>query len=101
MLMDEIYRCAIIDLNVPLEEPLVDRCRDLGEVYGRYPGLFVAREARNFGYRDRQIILYSVHRDPQVSEEAQKLSCTYILKGRPKVMKEELESVLAYDPTDG
>ena len=100
LLSEEIYRCAILDLNVPLFDPLVERCQSLGEVYGRFPGLFVAREARNFGYRDRQIIIYSVHRDPMVTAEANKLSCTYILKGRPRVMKEELEDVLMFDPTD-
>ena len=100
LLCEEIYRCAIIDLNVPLFEPLVERTRALGEVYGKYPGLYVAREARNMGYRDRQIIIYSVHRDPLVAAEAEKLSCTYILKGRPTIMKEELDSVLSYDPTE-
>lgn len=99
VLREEVYRCAIIDLNVPLFEPLVDQVRGLGEVYGTFPGLFVAREARNMGYRDRQLIIYSVHRDPLVSAEAAKLGCTYILKGRPRIMKEELESVLSYDPT--
>lgn len=100
LLREEIYRCAIIDLNVPLFEPLVDESRSLGEVYGRFPGLFVAREARNLGYRDRQVIIYSVHRDPMVSAEAKKLSCTYILKGRPKMMKTEIDEVLSFDPTD-
>ena len=100
LLSKKIYRCAILDLNVPLFDPLLERCQSLGEVYGRFPGLFVAREARNFGYRDRQIIIYSVHRDPMVTAEANKLSCTYILKGRPRVMKEELEEVLMFDPTD-
>ena len=100
MLREEIYRCAIIDLNVPLFEPLSESVKSLKDVYRRYPGLFVAREARNYGYRDRQVVIYSVHRDVEVHEEAAKLGCTYILKGRPNEMKTELERVLAFDPTD-
>lgn len=95
----EIYRALIIDLNIPLHSPLDKAAEDLGSVYVRYPGLFVARQARNLGYRDRQVIIYSVHRDAEVVSEARILGCTYILKGRPREIKEELESVLAFDPT--
>lgn len=100
ILEEEIYRCAILDLNVPLAGPLEHAADNLGDIYKKYPGLLVAKEARNMGYRDRQIIIYSVHRDPLVAEEAEKLSCTYILKGRPQELKEELKKVISYDPTD-
>jgi hypothetical protein len=59
-----------------------------------------AREARNRGYRDRQVVIYSVHRDAAVAEEAARLGCTYILKGRPKEIINELKEVVSYDPTD-
>jgi len=95
----EVYRAAIIDLNIPLLPPLVEVAERLGSVYVRYPGLFVAKRARNLGYRDRQVIIYSVHRDADVLEEVRRLGCTYILKGRPKEIKQELASVLAFDPT--
>ena len=95
----EIYRAAIIDLNVPLLSPEIEAAKNAGEVYAKFPGLYVAKRARNRGYRDRQVIIYSVHRDETVNEEAKKLGCTYILKGRPKEMKEEIEAVLSYDPT--
>lgn len=95
----EIYRAAIIDLNVPLLPPLDISAAEFGETYVRYPGLFVARHARNRGYRDRQVVIYSVHRDEAVMSEARKLGCTYILKGRPKEIKEELNGVLEFDPT--
>lgn len=96
----EIYRVAIIDLNVPLLPPLDAAAAEMGEVYAKFPGLFVARSARNRGYRDRQVVIYSVHRDESVAEEAKKLGCTYILKGRPKELKQELDAILSYDPTD-
>lgn len=95
----EIYRAAIIDLNVPILPPLDSAAAALGSAYIKYPGLFVARAARNKGYRGRQVIIYSVHRDPEVAEEARKLGCTYILKGRPKEIKVELDAVISYDPT--
>lgn len=96
----EIYRAAVIDLNVPILPPIDAAAENLGSVYITYPGLFVARAARNRGYRDRQVIIYSVHRDQAVAEEATKLGCTYILKGRPKEIKAELDAVVSFDPTD-
>lgn len=95
----EIYRAAVIDLNVPLLPPLDTAAAEYGETYVRYPGLFVARQARNRGYRDRQVVIYSVNRDEAVMREAKMLGCTYILKGRPKEIKEELNAVLEFDPT--
>lgn len=44
-------------------------------------------------------MIYSVHKDASVAEEASKLGCTYILKGRPKEIKAEIEAVVSYDPT--
>jgi CheY-like chemotaxis protein len=93
------YRAAIIDLNVPLLEPLHAMARDLGEVYLKFPGLLIAREARSKGHRDRQIIIYTVHREPEVREIADRLRCTYIIKGRPAEIKQELEEVFAFDPS--
>lgn len=95
----EIYRAAIIDLNVPLLPPIDAAAAEWGEVYVKYPGLYVARMARNRGYRQRQVVIYSVHRDEAVTVEANKIGCTYILKGRPREIKEELEAVLSFDPT--
>ncbi len=96
---EEVYRAAIIDLNVPILPPLDEAARAIGAAYLKFPGLYVARRARNRGYRDRQVIIYSVHRDAEVAEEAKKLGCTYILKGRPQEIKSELDMVLAFDPT--
>lgn len=95
----EIYRAVIIDLNIPLLSPLTEAVSARGDIYKRYPGLYVAYRARNLGYRSRQVIIYSVHRDAAVADEAEKLRCTYIIKGRPKMIKEELDNVIAYDPT--
>ena len=95
-----IYRALVVDLQVPVLEPLEAAVRDLGPLYVRFPGLFVARRARSRGYRDRQVVLYTVHADTEVSDEARRLGCTYIRKGRPREIKAELASILSYDPTE-
>lgn len=95
----EIYRALVLDLNVPISSPPQAGPGTKKAVYQKYPGLHVAWYARNMGYRDRQVIIYTVHRDPEVEQEAQNLGCTYILKGRPTELKEEIMHVLSYDPT--
>jgi CheY-like chemotaxis protein len=95
----EIYRALVIDLNIPVIEPLDAAVAALGAVYARYPGLYAARQARNQGYRGKQVVIYSVHKDAGVAEEAKKLGCTYILKGRPREVKAELDDIVQYDPT--
>lgn len=95
----EIFRCLVIDLNVPIRSPLDKDAENKGDIFRRYPGLFVASIARNFGYRGKQVVIYSVHREEAVEVEATKLGCTYIRKGRPQEMKKELLEVLSYDPT--
>ena len=88
------YDAAIIDLNVPLMPPLDAVAQNLDPVYLKFPGLLVAREARNKGHKGRQIIIYTVHREAEIREIADKLGCTYIIKGRPIEIKEELERIL-------
>jgi CheY-like chemotaxis protein len=95
----EIYRALIVDLQIPVLPPQEAPVHQLGPLYSRYPGLFVARHARSRGYRDRQVVIYSVHKDGEVAEEARRLGCTYILKGRPREIKAELTSILSFDPT--
>jgi CheY-like chemotaxis protein len=95
----EVYRALIIDLNIPVVTPYDKALADRGGAYARYPGLFLAERARNRGYRDRQVVIYSVHRDAEVSEEVSKIGVTYILKGRPQTIKGEIDEVLSYDPT--
>lgn len=95
----EIYRAAIFDLNVPLSVHPNPGPQTHKPVYHKYPGLYVAWYARNQGYRGRQVIIYTVHRDEEVANEAKILGCEYILKGRPRELKEEIDSILSFDPT--
>ena len=95
----EIFRCLVLDLNVPVKPPLDKDAKERGDIFRRYPGLFIASLARNSGYRGKQVVIYSVHKEEAVEVEAKKISCTYIRKGRPREMKEELQDILSYDPT--
>jgi CheY-like chemotaxis protein len=90
----EKYDAAIVDLNVPLTPPLDAIAETAGPVYLKFPGLLVAREARNKGHAGRRIIIYTVHREAEIKEIADKLGCTYIIKGRPIEIKDELERIL-------
>lgn len=96
----DIFRMTVVDLNIPALPPLDSKISDVGPLYTKYPGLYAARFARNRGYRDRQVVVYSVHQDPEVVEETKRLGCTYLRKGRPRAFQEELRSVLSYDPTE-
>ncbi|MDY1008701.1 MULTISPECIES: response regulator [unclassified Sphingomonas] len=98
-LQNNSHRISIIDLNIPVFPPLSADVASKGDLYSKYPGLYAAWRARNSGYRNRQVVVYTVHRDPEIAAEAERLRCTYIMKGRPKMLKEEIESILSYDPT--
>jgi len=93
------YRAFVVDLNVPAGEQFSSAIKKLGNVYENYRGLFIAREARTLGYRDRQVVVYSVHRHDSIQDVCNKIGATYITKGRPHLFKEEIDAVLAYDPT--
>lgn len=99
LVSEQIYRAIIVDLNVLLSESSELISTSLTKVYKNYPGLYIAFMARNLGYRDRQVIIYSVHKDKAVSEECERIRCSYVLKGRPKELKAEIDAVIAFDPT--
>src|SRR5262245_22807918 len=91
------FRSIIADLSVPLLPPqslLMGR----DPLFQKYPGLLVADYARNHNHTGRQVIVYSVHDDPQVRDLSNRLGVTYLLKGRPRVFKEELKDLLSFDP---
>ncbi|HLN29774.1 MAG TPA: hypothetical protein VK395_18655 [Gemmataceae bacterium] len=91
------FRAVIADLSIPLLPPqslLTGR----GTLFQKYPGLLVADYARNHNHTGRQVVVYSVHDDPQVRELAAKLGVTYLLKGRPRILKEEIKDILSFDP---
>jgi len=96
-LQESRFRAVIADLSIPLlsPQPLL-RGRDA--LFQQYPGLLVADYARNHNHTGRQVVVYSVHDDPMVRALATKLGFTCLLKGRPRILKEEIKSVLSFDP---
>jgi CheY-like chemotaxis protein len=91
------FRAVIADLSIPLLIP-DSLLEGKDPLFQRYPGLLIAEYARNHGHLGRQVIVYSVHDDPMVHTVAKRIGCTYLMKGRPRQFKEELEDVLSYDP---
>ena len=47
LINEQIYRAVIIDLNIPVLDPLIGSVASKGNIYLRYPGLYVAYAARN------------------------------------------------------
>lgn len=98
-LQREKFRVLILDLNVPASLAHIESLRRRGPDYEEYRGLYVAEHARNLGYRDRQVIVYSVHDVEAVRVVSGRIGVTYCIKGRPRNFKSELDDVLSYDPT--
>ena len=92
------YRFIIVDLSIPLNDTFTGTLTATESVFLEYPGLYIADVARNNGYRTRQVIVYSVHISESIQEYVDRLYCTYIPKGRPASLKEEIEEVLSYSP---
>ncbi len=93
------YRAVVVDLNIPAPDDYEAKLREKGEVFVTYKGLYIADLARNLGHRNRQVIIYSVHEVSEVANYAEKISCVYLSKGRPRKFKMEIDDVLSYDPT--
>ncbi|MDQ1230992.1 response regulator [Sphingomonas sp. SORGH_AS_0879] len=95
----EEFRALIVDLNIPVFGADLDKAQSLGDIYALFPGLMVASEARNKGYRYKQVILYSAHKEASVQAVADMLNVEYIIKGNTRQVMREIEDVLSYDPT--
>ena len=93
----ERFRAYVIDLNMPVSETALSRSLNK-PLEASFPGLTVARAIRSSGVSSKRVLIYSVHMTEQLFEEVSKLDCQYILKGRPKLIKEALNSILAFDP---
>ncbi len=96
-LQENRFRAIIADLSIPYLSPQVQPT-GLDQAYQSYPGLIVADYARNHGHTGRQVIVYSVHDDAHVREITDSLGATYLLKGRPRQFKDEINDVLSFDP---
>lgn len=93
------YRYVVIDLSIPFSPALAQPLASLGTEFFRYPGLMAARRARTTGHNSFQVIVYSVHDSGDVDKYAATIDCRYILKGRPKELKDHIESTILRMPT--
>jgi hypothetical protein len=95
---EERYRFIIVDLSIPIDSEFTGDIAASEPAFVEYPGLYIADFARNNGYRGKQVIVYSVHISETIEQYVSRLYCTYLPKGRPGHLKEEISSVLSYDP---
>ena len=92
------YRAYIIDLNMPASDGLKSDPRNRTSLDKEYPGLIVARTIRTAGVSGARVIVYSVYVSEPLYDEVKRLGCTFVQKGRPRVIKEQIEEVLRTDP---
>jgi CheY-like chemotaxis protein len=88
------FRAVLADLSVPLLPPL-SLLPGREPLFRKWPGLLVADSARNHDYTGKQVVVYSIYDDAQVSELANRLGIAYVLKGRPRLLKQEVQAALS------
>ncbi|MCE0862934.1 response regulator [Pseudomonas alloputida] len=91
------YRALIIDLNIPKGEGFHPQGNE-PTLFKQYPGLHIARSARNNGNNQRRVIIYSVYQTEELAKEIEKFGCEYVSKQRPKLIKETIKSATDFDP---
>jgi CheY-like chemotaxis protein len=88
------FRLIVVDMNIPDRGALAESLIASTPLAKRYPGIAVAIEARNRGYGAHSVVAYTVHDDESIDEALRKLSCRYVVKGRPAAMKQVIRSAL-------
>jgi CheY-like chemotaxis protein len=91
------YKLVIVDMEMPLGgyvgKPPKEAERAV--LYDKYPGLYAAQAARNYGYSGASVLVYSVHQNTAILAEVERLNCQYMLKGRPRSLKGVIATLLA------
>lgn len=95
----EHFRLLLVDLNLPIYGADEQLAINKGDIYRIFPGLVVASEARNAGYRAKQVALYSAHKEESVQAVAKTLGIEYIVKQDPQRVMREIQEILSFDPT--
>jgi CheY-like chemotaxis protein len=93
------YRVVVLDLNVPASADYTKKLQEKGELYMQYRGLYAAEYARTKGHRGKQVVVYSVHDLEEILGVCEKIGVSYLVKGRPRDFKKELDNILSYDPS--
>lgn len=89
------YRLILLDMNIP-----AGGAASLAKspISTKYPGIVAAIKARSRGYGAHQVIAYTVHDDDAADAELAKLSCRYVLKGRPAALKAVVRASIKQRP---
>lgn len=93
----EAFRIYLIDLNIPLGgwAPTVSQ---VGSTYGEYHGLYILKLVRSQGSPGSHVIAYSAHENEPIRAEIRRLYCRYVVKGRPREFKREIDDLLNRPP---
>jgi CheY-like chemotaxis protein len=89
------FRAYLIDLNIPLGgwSPTIP----LPSItYTDYNGLYILKLVRSQGNRGTHVIAYSAHQNDQIVSEIKRLYCRYIVKGRPRELKQQIDDLLSF-----
>lgn len=93
------YRAYFVDLNIPLGQ-WVPAMPQVGKTYDDYHGLYIAKLVRSQGISGRRVIIYSAHHNQSIVSEVKRLYCRYIVKGRPRELKQDIEELLLHEPRE-
>lgn len=96
-LSKESFDVVLVDMNIPHLNAINDSMRARSQLIERYPGIAVAFHCRDLGYAARKVIVYTVHDDELVEKEFDRISCRYVLKGRPQILKSVIRK--SFEPT--
>jgi len=91
------YKLLVVDMEIPtggfVGRPPKEPQR--AALYQAYPGLVAVQVARNYDYNSSNVLVYSVHQSDAINDEVALLRCRYMLKGRPRGLKEILLTMLS------
>lgn len=90
----DIPLLVIVDMNIPAVDALTPAMEQRTPLTRKYPGLAIAEHFRNKGVGAHAVIAYTVHDDDELQASLDKLSCRYVLKGRPYAIKAVVKSAV-------
>lgn len=92
-----MFRAYLIDLNIPFGgwNPIVSGS---GAAYGDYHGLYILKLVRTQGNPGSRVVAYSAHQNEQIVGAIKRLYCQYVLKGRPRELKQAVDAILSRPP---
>lgn len=91
------FRLYLVDLNIP-SGGWVPQQPALSAIYDQYKGLQVIRYVRTQSNAGARVVAYSAHENKDIHAAIDKLYCKYVVKGRARDIKSEIEDILLRDP---